>query len=450
MTSQTKRMVAVIAGCLALVLGLAGCLRDPNAGNRSGGSGGGEGVVDGGTADADKSVEILGAFGGAEKEGFVKSLEAFEQRTGITIEYIDSSDFTTIVKTRVQGGSEPDIALFPQPGGLLELAADKKIAPIDTYLDYDAIDRTLVPGFLESARLNGRVYGAPMRMAVKSVLWTPKAYQDAGYPAQVESIQALEEVGNKIRESGIAPWCIGFNADQSTGWVGTDWIEEYMLRMWGPDVYDDWTSHRIPFNDEKVQQAFEAFGKIVKTEGNVFGDADGVINTPFGDAMNPAFENPPKCMLHRQGNFAYSFYPKEVQAELDTEVGVMQFPRYDGDYSGNPVLGGGDLAGLFNGNDPDAIEVMKFITSDQFGKEWAADGGWLSPHKTFDQENYPDETTRKIADFATDADVFRFDGSDLMPKAVGSGTFWTGMVEWVRGNKSTKQVTDEIEASWPK
>ncbi|MFC7625768.1 ABC transporter substrate-binding protein [Microlunatus sp. GCM10028923] len=450
MTSHSKRLLAAITGCLVLVLVLAGCLRDPNAGSRNGGSGGGESIADNNTVDGDKKVEILGAFGGAEKASFVKSLQEFQQRTGITIEYVDSSDFTTIIKTRVQGGSEPDIALFPQPGGLLELAAQKEIAPIDTYLDFDAIDRTLVPGFLESARLNGRVYGAPMRMAVKSVVWAPKAYSQDGYPTDVDSIQDLDKVAAEIRGKGIAPWCIGFNADQSTGWVGTDWIEEYMLRMWGPDVYDDWTSHRIPFNDQRVQQAFDEFGKLIKTEGNVFGGADGVINTPFGDAMNPAFQNPPKCLLHRQGNFAYSFYPQEVQADLDNRVDVFKFPRYDGEYSGSPVLGGGDLAGLFNGNDPDAVEVMKFLSSDQFGKEWASDGGWLSPHKTFDPSNYPDDTTRKIAAFASDADVFRFDGSDLMPKAVGSGTFWTGMVEWVRNTKSTKQVTDEIEASWPK
>lgn len=449
MRSKTNRLLTVIIMSLVLVVGLSGCLRDPNAGTQAG-NGGGAAVVDGGTADSDKQVEILGAFGGAEKESFVKSLEEFEERSGISIEYVDSTDFTTIVKTRVQGGSEPDIALFPQPGGLLEMAEQKKIAPIDTYLDFDEIDRTLVPGFLESARLNGRVYGAPMRMAVKSVVWTPKAYETAGYPAEFESIQELQKVADEIKGSGTAPWCIGFNADQSTGWVGTDWIEEYMLRMWGPDVYDDWVSHRIPFNDEKVQQAFDAFGEIVKTDGEVFGGADGIINTPFGDAMNPAFENPPKCMLHRQGNFAYSFYPQDVQADLDNQVNVMRFPRYDGEYSGSPVLGGGDLAGLFNGNDPDAIEVMKFITSDEFGEEWAAAGGWLSPHKTFDPSNYPDDTTRKIAEFATDADVFRFDASDLMPKTVGSGTFWTGMIEWVRGTKSTQQVTDEIEASWPK
>ena len=63
--------------------------------------------------------------------------------------------------------------------------------------------------------------------------------------------------------------------------------------------------------------------------------------------------------------------------------------------------------------------------------------------------NYPDETTRKIAKLAADADVFRYDASDVMPKEVGSGTFWTGMVDWLDGSRTSKQATTDIEESWP-
>ena len=75
-------------------------------------------------------------------------------------------------------------------------------------------------------------------------------------------------------------------------------------------------------------------------------------------------------------------------------------------------------------------------------------GGWLSPHATFDNSAYADETTRAIAQSAADADVFRFDGSDLMPAAVGSGSFWSEMVKWESG-QSTQETLDAIEASWP-
>jgi alpha-glucoside transport system substrate-binding protein len=230
--------------------------------------------------------------------------------------------------------------------------------------------------------------------------------------------------------------------------VGTDWVEEYVLRVTDPDVYDQWVAHEIPFNDPQIVEAVDAYGELAKGDGMVLGGSKGILNTPFAEAMLPAFEDSPKCWMERQGNFATGFYPEDVQADLDAEVGTFVFPPYEGGYSGQPVLGGGDIAALFNGNDEDAIEVMRFLTSDKFGAEWAAAGGWLSPHKTFDQANYPDETTRSIAQLAAEADIFRYDGSDVMVKEVGSDSFWTGMVDWISG-ESTEDMLTTIEDGWP-
>ena len=98
---------------------------------------------------------------------------------------------------------------------------------------------------------------------------------------------------------------------------------------------------------------------------------------------------------------------------------------WEGGFDGQPILGGGDLATLFTLND-DTVKVMEFLTSDAFGGEWAAAGGWLSPHRTFDQSLYSDSITQQVAKIASEAQVFRYDGSDLMPTAVGAGSFWIG------------------------
>lgn len=446
--SRSARRVRMLAGVLILTIATSGCLNDPNP--RGAAGAGGEWFADGGTMDGDRKVTIFGAFGGDEKAAFEASLVEFQKKSGITVEYSNSDNFTTLIKTKLRSGDTPDIALYPQPGGLLEAAAEKKVQPIDTYLDFDSINSTLVPGFLDAARYNGRVYGAPMRMAVKSIVWYPESYKKLGLPTSAESIQGLTQITDQIKATGVTPWCIGMGSGTATGWVGTDWIEELVLRMYGPDVYDQWTKHQIPFNDERIVKAFEEFGKIALAEGNTFGGAQGVISTEFGTTMNPAFEAQPKCYFMRQGNFIASMFPEEVKSNLDQAVGTFAFPTYEGGYAGQPMLGGGDIAALFNGNDPDAIEVMKFLTSDKFGEEWAKKGGWLSPHKTFDESNYPDDTTRRIAKMATSASVFRYDGSDLMPNAVGGGSFWSGMVSFVQGVKTAEQVTAEIEESWPK
>ena len=189
----------------AAALVLTGCLQNPNGGGGSGAGGAAGGFIDGGTADNDKVVTILGAFGGDEEKNFNASLADFQKTSGIKIQYTADTDFTTTIKQKVNSGDAPDIGLFPQPGGMLEFAAQKKVWPIDTYLDYDKLASTLLPGFLDAGRYRGRVYGAPMRNAVKSIVWYPKAaYEKGGYNTSPDTIQQLQsDVAAKIEATGV-------------------------------------------------------------------------------------------------------------------------------------------------------------------------------------------------------------------------------------------------------
>ncbi|CUR55179.1 putative carbohydrate ABC transporter, substrate-binding protein [metagenome] len=445
MARSSLRRVAAIGLGVSVLLATAGCLQQPGGNNGNGA--GGEDVADNASSDGDKVVTILGAYGGDEQKNFEASLKPFEDESGIDIKYTSDTDFTTTIKQKVRSGATPDIGFFPQPGGLLELADQGYIQPVDTYLDYDALHKTLVPGLLESVQLNGRTYAAPMRLANKSLVWYPKAAFESKYKAP-KTLDELMALTDQIKADGISPWCMAWGADQATGWVGTDWLEQLVLTLDGPDVYNQWTSHEIPFNDPQIVSALDEFGKIAKTEGNVYGGARTIVNTSVAESMFPAFDKAgPKCMLERQGSFEISFLPADVQADLDNKVGIFPWPAA-AEGESPAILGGGDLAALFNGNDDDAIEVMKFLTSDQFGAEWAQAGGWLSPHTTFDTSNYPNQITKDIAEASYNAPAVVFDGSDVMPKEVGSGTFWTEMVKWIQG-ESSQDTTDAIEKSWP-
>jgi alpha-glucoside transport system substrate-binding protein len=448
---RIDRVLAFGATCAALGLLTAGCLQGGDDGGGDDGGGGGGAGADGGTSDGDKTVEVLGAFGGVEAESFEKEMAAFQDETGIKIQYTGTQDFQTIITSKVRSGDTPDIGIFPQPGTLIQFAEDGEVAPVDDYLDSGEIGDAMIPGLMEAGMTeDGTAYAVPMRVAIKSNVFVPKDYwEQEGYPEEPGSIQELIEISDKIKASGTAPWCLGYGSDAATGWVGTDWIEEYMLRLHGPEVYDQWVAHEIPFDDPKVQEAFDAYAEIAKAPGYVRGGAKAIINTPFAEAFNPAFEDPPKCIMHRQGNFITGFLPDDVQQNLDERAHVFYFPAYEGGYDGKPVLGGGDLAASFNSDDEDTTKVLEFLSGKDFGKSWAADGGWLSPRTDFDTSLYPDEITRKVGEIAANADVFRFDASDLMPTEVGGGSFWTGMVEWTNGSKSTEEATKEIEASWP-
>lgn len=293
---------------------------------------------------------------------------------------------------------------------------------------------------------DGKVYGVFHRVNAKSFVWYPKkAFEAKGYtiPKTWDELLVLQE---KIAADGITPWSIGFESGASTGWVGTDWMEDIMLRTAGPDVYDKWVNHEIPFNDPAVVKALEYMGQIMLVKGNVYGGATNILTTSFGDSVLPLFANPPKAFLHRQGNFVTGFMPEAVQAKLEEEVGVFALPSIDPRW-GTPVLGGGDQFVVFNDR-PEVQEFLAFLTTWEACAPWAKVGGALFPHKTQDFNDYGNSIEREIAKILVNAKVFRFDASDLMPAEVGAGTFWTGMVDYISG-RDTKTVLTNIEKSWP-
>src|SRR5690606_34855788 len=181
----------------------------------------------------------------------------------------------------------------------------------DLGFDMDEINALFGEAFVALGEYNGEHYGLPTNINLKSMVWYPKAAFDAaGYqvPTTWDELIALSD---QIVADGSTPWCIGFQSEGSTGWPATDWMEDIMLRTAGPDVYDQWVNHEIPFNDPAVVRAGEVFGEILFTDGYVLGGAADTAEIPFGDAPGPMFQDPPGCWLHRQASFINSFFPPD-------------------------------------------------------------------------------------------------------------------------------------------
>jgi len=431
------KSVAIVG---AVTLLTSGCL--------SSGTSSGSGDSSGGTAK--QEVSIMFGFGGDQTQGFKDSLDPWAKTNNIKIKYIQASSFDTQIRSSVAGNNAPDIALFPQPGLLKDMQKQGKLQPLNDVLDMPKLEASIVPGFLDAAAVDGKRYGVPVSMNIKSLVFYNKpAFTAAGYKAP-KTMDELTALTDKIKATGTAPWCIGLEAGAATGWPGTDWIEELVLKQSGPDVYDQWVSGKVKFEDPRIKAAFASYAKIAQTKGNVFGGSKSIVAQAFGTAANPMFTKPAGCFLHKQGNFVTQkgFLPESVTAKIDTNVGVFPFPKGQFD----TVEGGGDLAALFTKGDANVTKVLKELTEDPtFGAAWAgpSDRGFLSPHKDFDVSKYGSEITRSIAKGAYSATGIRFDGSDTMPAKVGAGSFWKGMVAFTAGQQDMATTLKKIDESWP-
>ncbi|AUH33276.1 ABC transporter substrate-binding protein [Paracoccus tegillarcae] len=397
-----------------------------------------------------QEVSVLGPWLGADQELFTSILPYFEDATGITVNYSGSDSFEQQIVIDSEAGSPPDIAVYPQPGLAADLARKGHLQPLpeetSTWLseNYAAGDSWVNFSTYEGPDGAEHLYVFPYKADVKSLVWyVPENLEDLGYDVP-ETYEDLKSVTEQIAADGEAPWCIGLGSGGATGWPATDWVEDLMLRMNSPEDYDAWTTNELPFNDPKVVAAIEEFGWFAKNPDFVAGGVGSVSSTDFRDSPKGLFESPPSCYFHRQASFIPSFFPEGTEIGVDADF--FYFPAKADGSLGQPVLGGGTLFGVHSEN-PAAMAFIEFLQTPAAHEIWMSQSGFLTPHTGANTEAYGSDTTKKMGDILLNATTFRFDGSDLMPAAIGAGAFWTGMIDFV-GGADAQSVTDTIQSSW--
>jgi alpha-glucoside transport system substrate-binding protein len=451
-----RRRSAAVSVALAASFALAACGGGGDEGEAEAG-GGGAGATTEINCDAykafgdlnGKTVSIYTSIVAPEDQPHINSYKPFEECTGAKVTYEGSKEFEAQLIVRVKAGNAPDIAFVPQPGLLATLVRETgAVKPADPAVAKN-VDQYWDPAWKEYGSVDGTFYAAPLGANVKSFIWySPTAFEEAGYevPKTWDELVALSD---QIAADGQKPWCAGIGSGEATGWPATDWMEDVMLRMHGPEVYDQWYKHQIPFNDPKVVEVLDRVGSILKNDKYVnagLGDVKSIASTTFQDGGLPILDG--SCWLHRQASFyAVNFTDAGAEVGPDKDVFAFYFPAETAEE--HPVLGAGEFVATF-ADRPEVKAFATYLSSPEWANIKAQEGaGWLSANKELDVDNVDSEIAKESVRILQDPNaVFRFDASDLMPGAVGSGTFWRGMTDWITG-KDTKSTLDFIEQSWP-
>ena len=406
-----------------------------------------------------EEVFITGALVGNDAAGFQENFDSFTEETGIIVSFQGSDNFEQEVQIQMESGDTPDIALWPQPGAVVDAAQRGYLVSLeDLGVDMDEYRASFSSYIVGLGEVDGAHYGGAHAFNLKSIVWyQPAEFEARGYsvPATWDEMIALAD---QIVADGMTPFCFGMYSNGASGWLATDWMEDIMLRTGeGTATYDKWVSHDIPFNDPVVKNAATFLSQIMHTEGYVVGGTDAIVSTYFGNAQDPMFEKDangnPGCFMHRQASFITSFWPEAAQAGAGSETTVFPFPAMD-DGLPKAALGAGDMFGVFNDREA-TIEVVNYMLSTDFFEAAAQrpDNSRIYGHVDFDTSLYSKDITRVLADTITGAlaeNAFRFDASDLMPPEVGAGSFWKEMMNLaVEGPGYIDTALDNIETSWP-
>ena len=397
-----------------------------------------------------QELEIFGPWIDVDQTHIEAVIALFEEATGADVTYSGSNDAEQLIQVRVAGGDPPDVYVFPQPGAAADFASEGQLIPLGEEVGQWVVDNYAAgsdwASFGTMADENGedQFFIFPYKQDLKSLVWyVPDNFADAGYEIPT-SMEGLMELSEQIVADGGTPWCIGVESGGATGWAATDWMEDLMLRKYPAETYDAWVTNELPFNSEEVVDVMNTFGSILFADGWVAGGSSSVATTSFGDSPAGLFTIPPQCYMHRQASFIPSFFPEGLEAGLD--YNSFYFPSYDMMDLGNPVLGAGTLFGVFVESDV-AHGFIDFLTTPISHEIWMSRAGMLTAHSGVNIDAYANDLLKAQGEVLLGATTFRFDGSDLMPTAIGAGSFWSGMVDFING-ADAQTVADAIQESW--
>lgn len=430
---KIKRLIAGIALTIFASASLAGC---------------GPALIAG-----DGSVTIYGPYFGAEAEAFQSELDSFSNSSGVRAIYKPITDIDGQIQTDTSNSTLPDIAIWDNPRTLL--SHTKQMVPLENLVDLESIRKTLVPGWDQVAKFEEKTFGLPtssnIKTGVKSlVFYNPQAFERLGYKVP-NTDQELTALIQKIKtdKSGY-PWCAGIESGGATGWVVTDWIEQYVLSDQGAENYNKWISGGLKFDSSEVSRAADKVSELLLSPENVAGGGAGMARDNFGKTaalFSTGGKAAGQCFMMRQGLFITDFFPDDVKADLSrgdySRANAFALPAADGGM--RAVLGDGYLASAFS-QDSDVAKVLNFILSENFGKTMVKTTNFLSPHKSFSVDQYRDGLMQIAAATLTNAEVFGFDASTAMPTAV-SGQFWISATKWVSESLTWSKVAKEIDAA---
>ena len=357
-------------------------------------------------------LTVLTDWGGTDQTKFETIAAAFTKKTGINVQVEGTSDFATVLRTRVAGGDVPNIAIVPRPGFVSDYVKQGLIKSLSD-LGVSDFANQYQKAWVDLGSVDGTPYAITVKANSKSMIWDRPADLAAagGAPATLDDFKALL---TKMATGGKKPLVI---SGKDT-WTLGDWFENIYLRTAGPQKYSDLFGGKLPFTDPSVSNALTIMTGLISDPSWLNGSVQIALSTAYQDGLGLVYGPKPTGEFFMEGGFTGSVVLGDVNTSLKPgkDIAFFPFPSIDPQYT-NPVVGGGDFAIAFSDNDQ-SKQFMAYLASVDAANTWATEGV-ISPNKNLNMSGFPDPLVQAEGQQLTTAGLFVFDGTDLMPGALG-------------------------------
>ncbi|MFI5686668.1 ABC transporter substrate-binding protein [Streptomyces sp. NPDC051636] len=337
------------------------------------------------------TVTLLANWTGSDAKRFENAVLApFEKRHHIQVDYQGSSAESQVLSADVEAGTPPDVVVLTGPGELASYIGRRRLQPVDKLIDKDAFGASWIPSF------EGSVYWFPLKADLKSIVW---------FPGRMTPRQRADSA----REPG--QWCLGMGSGATSGWPGTDWIEDILLQRSGWRTYEKWARGELPWTSGPVRDAWKTWKDMVGAGGDPQ-LVDRALTTDYQKASGLVAKR--QCSLEHQASFV-----RVKKAWRDADAGYQ---------ASAPLLGGkagsdawevsGDLVALLHAT-PQAKQLIRYLASAEAQREWSHVQTGFSVNTRVGVSAYQGTQARSLAATLLDRKaVHCFDASDAMPPSV--------------------------------
>jgi alpha-glucoside transport system substrate-binding protein len=389
------------------------------------------------------TVDVLNVWSDEEQASFKAVVTPFESQHKVTVNVEATRDLDAVLTTRIRGNNPPDIAILPNPAKMQQLASQNKLIALDSFLDMNSIHSNYSSSWIDLGSYNGSLYALFYKATNKGTVWySPRQFQALGVQTP-SSWQDMITLSNEIAARGKYPWSMGVSSGAASGWPAADWIAQIYLNQSGPDMYDKWYTHKIPWTDQSIKSAFQMFGQIVEGKHYINGAPQSILATQDQPASYLPFNNPPGAYMYYLGDFTEGFITTQFPSERPgTDFNFFAFPTINSQYQG-AVTGGADVVVAMK-NTTAVQALVKYLATPEAQTIWVKRGGFTATNKEVDPGAYPNTVAANAAKMLASASFFRYGADDLMPPVV-ENAFWKGTLDFI-GGKSLDSVLSTIES----
>lgn len=289
----------------------------------------------------------------------------------IDVQAIANDPFKEKIKVVIGTDEAPDV-FFTWPGEFTNrfIRAGKVMDLTDVMMKDNYIDN-YVASQMEPFTVDGKIYGAPVRVDGKIFVYNKELFAQAG----VEIPETWEEfvtVCEQLDAAGIVPIAFGNQAP----WAVSHYIGTLNQKIVGEPIHGAYDPAVGDFSDPGFVKALEEFERIVpyfNKNTNGIRHSEARENWMASKAAMMYIEIVEIPEIQRNG-----------PAELQDNYGVFEFPVYEGGNGDQTLLTGypeGFVVSNTTKHPEEAIAFFKYITGKEVGLKEAKAVGWLNGAK---------------------------------------------------------------------